>query len=724
MENKNIISIIAKELNLKDFQVKNTLSLLDEEKTIPFIARYRKEVTGTLDEVQIKQIKDRSDYLRQLEERKESILASIEEQGKLNSELRDKIIQSTTLTELEDLYLPYKQKRRTRAMIAKEKGLEPLATLFIEQNDSDKSIKDLCEEYINFEEDLFTQIDVLKGVQDILAEHYSENADYRKWIREYLLAKSQITSSGKADSEQKEFEQYLDYSEATNSIPPHRILAIFRGESKKALKVSIDFDIEIILNKLENEIIKNDRSIWAETLKTSINDSFKRLIFPSIEREIRQILKEKAELHAIEVFGENLKNLLLQAPLSGNVIMGIDPGFRTGSKVTVIDETGKHLIGETIYPHPPQNQYKESIESLARLIERYKVDVIAIGNGTASRETEQLVSDLISNNHFNKKPSYIIVNEAGASVYSASEAAREEFPDMDVAMRGAVSIARRLMDPLAELVKIDPKSIGVGLYQHDIDQKKLNDKLEFIIETCVNHVGVDLNTASTELLKQVAGLTKRTAKNITDYRNTVGPFKNRKELLNITGIGASAFEQSAGFLKIRDGENPLDNTFIHPESYNVTKKLLQQFKIDDLANGGSKLKSQIDQIDINDIAEQFKIGLPTLEDILTNIEKPGRDPREAFEKPILRSDVLSFSDLYVGIELKGTIRNVIDFGAFVDIGLKNYGLVHISQLADKFIKNPADIVSVGDIVDVRVISLDEERQRVGLSMKKKLKSLG
>jgi protein Tex len=718
MENKNIISIIAKELDLNEIQVKNTLGLLDEEKTIPFIARYRKEVTGTLDEVQIKQIKDRSEYLSQLSERKESILASIEEQGKLSPELKAKIISAPTLTELEDLYLPYKQKRRTRAMIAKEKGLEPLAELFIKQGHSDKSITELCEAYIDFEHDLFTQIDVLKGVQDILAEHFSENAEYRKWIRTYLIAKANITSQGKAESEQNEYQQYLDYSETIRLIPPHRILAIFRGEAKKALKVSFDYEIDAILEKLEQECIKNNRSIWAETLKESVLDSYKRLIYPSIEREIRQYLKEKAELHAIEVFGENLKNLLLQAPLTNKVIMGIDPGFRSGSKASIIDETGKHLGGETIYPHPPQNQYTKSIETLTKLVEKHNVEVIAIGNGTASRETEQLVADLISKKTFTKPLSYIIVNEAGASVYSASEVAREEFPDMDVAMRGAVSIARRLMDPLAELVKIDPKSIGVGLYQHDVDQKKLNDKLEFIIETCVNHVGVDLNTASVELLKQVAGLTKRTAKNITDYRNSIGAFKNRKELLKVTGIGASAFEQSAGFLRIVNGNNPLDNTSIHPESYDITKKLLKQFQINDIAQGGAKLKNQIERNNITDIANQYEVGIPTLEDILLNIEKHGRDPRESFEKPILRSDVLSFGDLYVGIELKGTVRNVIDFGAFVDIGLKNDGLVHVSQLADKFVKNPAEIVSVGDIVDVRVISLDEERQRVGLSMKK------
>lgn len=715
----NIISIIADELSLQTAQVKNTIDLLDDDKTIPFIARYRKEATRGLDDLQIHQIKERLTYLRQLVERKATVLESIESQGKLTGELRSKIGATLLLTELEDLYLPYKPKKRTRAMIAKEKGLEPLAAQFLAQEATDASVEELCEPYIDFEHDLFTKVDVLKGVNDIIAEQISEDADIRSYVREFTAKSAQLVSKQKGDETDNEFAMYAEYNEAIKDMPPHRILAMFRGEKKGVLSVKLDVDTDQIAAKIAEDVIYNPRSEWAETLQAAVSDSYKRLISPAIEREIRASLTEKAELHAIDVFGENLKNLLLQAPVAGKVILGLDPGFRTGTKVTVVNEHGVFLDGATIYPHAPQNRWDDSKNTLAELIQKYDVDVLAVGNGTASRETEQLSAELIKDLRKDDL-AYVIVNEAGASVYSASEIAREEFPDMDVSMRGAVSIARRLQDPLAELVKIDPKSIGVGLYQHDVDQKKLVEKLDFIIEYCVNHVGVDLNTASAPLLTHVAGLTKRTAKNIVAYKESHGQIKTRKELLKVTGIGAAAFEQCAGFLRISGGENPLDNTAIHPESYSAAEELVRRFKLSDMAQGGSvlKLKMKAEQISPSELASELAIGEPTLVDILDNLEKPGRDPREAMEKPILRNDVLNLADLTEGMWLKGTVRNVVDFGAFVDIGLKNDGLVHISQLANRFVKNPADIVAVGDVVDVRVLNIDSTRQRVGLSMKK------
>lgn len=714
-----MISIIADELSLQTIQVKNTIELLDDDKTIPFIARYRKEMTRELDEVQIHQIKERLTYLRQLVERKASILATIEEQGKLTAELRKKIEQTLVLTELEDLYLPYKPKKRTRAMIAKEKGLEPLALQFLAQEATDMSVDELCEPFINFENDLFTKVDVLKGVNDIVAETLAENADHRQWVREYTQKRAQLVSKKKGDEDENEFAMYSDFSEPISQLPPHRILAMFRGEKKGALSVKLDVESEPITDHLAEAVILNPRSAWAETLHAAVADSYKRLISPAIEREIRSSLAERAELHAIDVFGENLKNLLLQAPVSGKVILGLDPGFRSGTKMTVVNEHGEYLDGATIYPHAPQNQWDKAKDSIANFINKYDVDVLAVGNGTASRETEQLSAEIIKDLRRDDL-AYVIVNEAGASVYSASEIAREEFPDMDVSMRGAVSIARRLQDPLAELVKIDPKSIGVGLYQHDVDQKKLADKLDFIIEYCVNHVGVDLNTASAPLLQHVAGLSKRTAKNVVEYKAKNGQIKSRKELLKVTGIGAAAFEQCAGFLRVVGGKNVLDNTAIHPESYSVTEELIRRFKIDDIAQGGAvlKLKMKSENVSLADLADELGVGEPTLADILANLEKPGRDPRDTMEKPILRSDVLNLEDLSEGMWLKGTVRNVVDFGAFVDIGLKNDGLVHVSQLADKFVKNPADIVAVGDVVDVRVVTIDQARKRVGLSMKK------
>jgi len=718
MTESMMIESIAEELSIGAHQVRKTIELLDADNTVPFISRYRKEMTGALDEEYIRTIQERIAYLRQLNERKETILQSIREQDKLTPDLEKKIQETRSLTELEDLYLPYKPKRRTRAMIAKEKGLEPLANQFIAQAHTTDSLEDLCEPFIDIENDLFTQLDVLKGVRDIIAEHVSDNAEFRKWIREYTLNYANVVSKVKDASENSDFEMYFDYEESIQKLPPHRILALFRGEHKKELKVSIDIDEETITHRLKSDIILNDRSVWADQLALAIEDGYKRLIQPSIDREVRQALMEKAEEHAIEIFGVNLKNLLLQPPVEGRVVLGLDPGFRTGCKVAIVDETGKYLDDATIYPHAPQNRWEEAKLQLKKLIKTYHVNVIAIGNGTASRESEQLAAELISET--TKDLAYVIVNEAGASVYSASPLAKEEFPELDVTIRGAISIARRLIDPLAELVKIDPKSIGVGLYQHDVDQKKLASKLDFVIESAVNHVGVDLNTASPALLQHVSGLTKRTAQNIVKMREETGKFLNRKQLMKVTGVGAAAFEQSAGFLKIKDGNEPLDNTQIHPESYSATKELLKRFEIRDVAQGGSLLKLKIKQshIDLEDLAEDIGVGELTLSDILENIEKPGRDPRDEMEKPILKSDVLKLEDLREGLWLKGTVRNVVDFGAFVDIGLKNDGLVHISELANQFVKNPTDVVSVGDVVDVRVLSIDTGKQRVGLSMKK------
>jgi uncharacterized protein len=715
----DIAQFIANELNLKTRQVIATIDLLTQEKTIPFIARYRKEITGMLDEVEIFNINDRFVYLKQLIERKESILNSIKEQGKLTDDLQQKINQCLILNELEDIYLPYKPKKRTKAMIAKEKGLEPLADIIWAQNDFSKSMDLFCETFVNFEHDLFTVNDVLKGVHEILAEKISEQAEFRKWIREFTQKNAVLKSEKKAEDEGKEFAMYYEFSESLEKVPPHRILAIFRGENNKILKSNIDVNEDEIINFLNKNVIKNARSIFAEVLEKAAIDSYKRFISTAIDRELRQNLMEKAELHAIEVFGENLKNLLLQAPLPNKILLGIDPGFRSGSKAIVVDAQGNFKTSKTMYPHAPQNQWAESKLIIKQLIKDYDVEIIAIGNGTASRETEKLVAEIIQEIK-SKQLSYVMVSEAGASVYSASDVAREEFPDLDVTIRGAISIARRLQDPLSELVKIDPKSIGVGLYQHDVDQKKLNEKLTFIVEYCVNHVGVDLNTASAELLQYVAGLNKRSAKNIVAYRIQKGKITERAELLKVSGLGPSTYEQCAGFLRIKNGKNALDNTAIHPESYKAVQQICSELKINNIIEESGILRQKIkqDKKSVLAIAEKFDLGQATINDILEQLEKPGLDPRDAFEKPILRSDVLSLEDLSIGLCLKGTVRNVVDFGAFVDIGVKNDGLVHVSQLADRFIKNPAEVVAVGQIVDVRVIGIDKERGKVQLSMKK------
>ncbi len=719
MNEEKLQQLISTELNLNPVQVVNTINLLDEGNTVPFIARYRKEQTGSLDEEQIRSIEERIQYLRALQDRKTTVLKSIEDQGKLTPELKSKIKETIKLQDLEDLYLPFKPKKRTRATIAKEKGLEPLAELILSQELVSGHVFDYAEKYINLEKEINTTDDALAGARDINAEKISENAEVRKILRKKMLNNGLLESTVKSDEADKEYEMYFEYKEKNNQIPPHRILAINRGEKEKVLRVSISVDVESMLVEIARIFVKNKNSIFYETMEQTIEDAFQRLIKPSLEREIRNVITEKADQHAIEVFAVNLKNLLLQPPISEKIIMGIDPGFRSGSKVAVIDYNGKYLKGETIYPHPPQKQYYEAKTIIRSLIEEFNVDVIAIGNGTASRETELMVAELIGELSTEKEIHYIIVNEAGASVYSASPVAKEEFPELEASMRGNISIARRLQDPLAELVKIDPKSIGVGLYQHDVNQRKLTKMLDNVVESCVNSVGVDINTASVSLLKHVSGLTSKTANNIVNYRDKHGSFKNREIIKEVDGIGEIAFQQSAGFLRITNGDNPLDATSIHPESYKATQKLLKNFAVSDVNQGGKQLRKDIvdKKIDLTEIAGNIGCGLPTLKDILFDLEKPGRDPREKMPKPLFKSDVMKTEDLQNGMVLSGTVRNVVDFGAFVDIGVKQDGLVHISQLANKYIKSPYEVVSVGDVVKVKILSVDIERQRIALSMK-------
>ncbi|MBN2279376.1 MAG: RNA-binding transcriptional accessory protein [Candidatus Marinimicrobia bacterium] len=717
METKIFIKI-AQELTLLPFQVEKTIQLVDEGNTVPFLARYRKEATGKLDEDQIRSIIEKIEFLRALESRKETILKTIGEQGKLTDELRNKIINCQDIQILEDLYLPYKPKKLTRATIAREKGLEPLASLILLQQPISNSILEIASQFIKSEHEVNTAEAALQGAKDILAEIFSDDADNRRFIREYTTNHGLLESSikSKTDTDTAVFEMYFDYSEKISTIPSHRILAINRGENLKILNVKISIDTSKIIEFLKKKYIKDFHSIYAATLSEVIEDSYTRLISKAIEREIRNQLTEKAEEKAIQVFATNLKNLLLQPPLRNQIIMGIDPAFRTGCKVAIIDPTGKYLEGTTIFPHPPQNQYEDAKKILTRLVFEHSVSAIAIGNGTASRETEALVADLIEDI---KVPElkYIIVDEAGASVYSASKIAKEEFPDLEASMRGNISIARRLLDPLSELVKIDPKSIGVGQYQHDVNQKRLTETLGYVIENCVNQVGVNVNTASSSLLQHVAGLTSRTAGNIIEYRMKHGKFLDRSELKNVPGIGLISFQQSAGFLRIPDSKNPLDNTAIHPESYEATKKLLKRYKIQNIATESFILRHQIAGANIAELAQEINIGLPTLEDILLNLEKPGIDPRDELPKPIFKSGILKIDDLKEGMVLKGTVRNVVDFGAFIDIGLKEAGLVHISQLANKFVKDPKEVVSVGDIVDVKIMTIDKMRGRIGLSMK-------
>ena len=724
---EKIINIIAEELNIKEKQVEATIKLIDEGNTIPFIARYRKEVTGGLSDEVLRILGERLNYLRNLEKRKEEVIKSIEEQGKLTDEILQSVAIAKTLSEVEDIYRPFKQKKKTRATVAKAKGLEPLANIIIEQKET-RPIIEIAIEYVNIdnlsEEDkknkdkvVATPEDAIQGALDIIAENISDEPKYRKSIKKICYTKGIIVTNATKE-EKSNYEMYYDYKESVSKIPSHRILAINRAEKEDFIKVKIEKPEENILQSIEKDIIKGQTQ-FTDLLKDTILDSFKRLIEPSIDREIRSDLTEKAEEKAIKVFGKNAKQLLLGAPIKGKTVMGFDPAYRTGCKIAVIDETGKVLDTATVYPTAPQNDVEGAKKELKKLIEKDEVDMVAIGNGTASRESEQFVSDMIK--EIDRPVHYVIVSEAGASVYSASKLATEEYPDINVSIRGAISIARRLQDPLAELVKIDPKAIGVGQYQHDVNQKRLAESLTGVVEDSVNKVGVDVNTATPSLLSYVAGINNTIAKNIVKYRDENGKLKERKELLKVPKLGKVAFEQCAGFLRIFDGNNPLEITAVHPESYEIAEKLLGKigFTKEDLKEKEklSKIQEKIKSISIPDIAKELNVGEMTLQDIITELSKPGRDPREEMPKPILRSDVLKIEDLKEGMILTGTVRNVIDFGAFVDIGVKHDGLVHISEMSDKFIKNPSEIVSVGDIVKVKVISIDQERQKVGLSMK-------
>ena len=712
-----ITKIIADELNVKESQVQSAVRLIDEGNTIPFIARYRKEATGGLSDEILRDLGDRLNYLRNLEKRKEEVTSSIEEQGKLTEELKLQITNAMTLSEVEDLYRPYKQKKRTRATIAKEKGLEPLANIIYLQEDK-RSIEDIASEYINEEKGVLTIEDALTGAQDIIAENISDVAEYRKKIKQMCYREGMIKTQNAKENEKSTYEMYYDFSENIKWIPSHRILAINRGEKEKFLKVKLEKPDEKILEYIKRKIIKGN-TVFTDILKATIEDSYNRLIEPSIDREIRSDLTEKAEEKAIKVFGQNAKQLLLGSPIKGKTVIGFDPAYRTGCKIAVIDDTGKVLDTCTIYPTEPQNDVEGSRKVLINLIKKYNVDMIAIGNGTASRESEMFVSDTIK--EILNKVYYAIVSEAGASVYSASKLATEEYPDINVSLRGAISIARRLQDPLAELVKIDPKAIGVGQYQHDVNQKKLGETLEGVVEDSVNKVGVDVNTATPSLLSYVSGLNSAISKNIVKYRDENGKFKNRKELLKVSKLGKSAFEQCAGFIRIYDGDNPLEVTAVHPESYEVAERLLKTigYSKQDLKDKTklNEIKTKLAEINISEVKESLGVGEMTLKDIIEELSKPGRDPREDMPKQILRSDVLKFEDLQIGMTLTGTVRNVIDFGAFVDIGVKHDGLVHISELSNNYVKNPSDVVSVGDIVKVKVIGIDKERQKVSLSMK-------
>ncbi len=719
----DIVKKIAEELNLRTEQINTVLALFKEDATIPFIARYRKEKTGGLDEEQLRDIEEKYNYLTLLESRKATILKSIEEQGKLTDELKAKILKAEKLQEVEDLYLPYKPKRKTRGTVAKAKGLEPLAMFILENPEFDGDFIAKLSEFVDEEKGVKNTDEALQGAKDIIAEMISDNAEIRKIVREILSSESVVTSRRVLLPEETEenmqndnYQVYHDFRIDIKSIKPHQILAINRGEREKFLRVGLEFEKDEILKNIYDKFVQND-SVFEEILRETTEDAFNRLIFPSLEREIRKELTIIADEHAIEVFASNLRQLLLQPPILNKIIMGIDPGYVSGSKVAVIDETGKYIEGKTIYPHPPQKKMAEAKKIVSDLVKKYNVELIAIGNGTASRETELMIAELIKEENLNCH--YLIVNEAGASVYSASKLAKEEFPDLEASQRGNISIARRVLDPLAELVKIDPKSIGVGLYQHDVDQKLLSKKLDDVVVSCVNYVGVDLNTASVSLLTYVSGLNKRIAKAIVNYRESNGSFNSRAELMNVSGVGEKAFEQCAGFLKIPNGENPFDNTFIHPESYQATEKLLELTGIQpsEISNKGAIIELFVKNKGYENIAEKIGVGVPTLKDIIENLKKPGRDPREEMPKPILRSDVLKMEDLREGMVLKGTVRNVVDFGAFVDIGVKQDGLLHISEIADKYIKHPLEVLSVGDIIDVKILSVEVERGRISLSLK-------
>lgn len=711
----DIIAKIAEELEIRKDQVSATVNLIDEGNTIPFIARYRKEVTGALNDEILRNLFDRLTYLRNLEEKKQTVLSSIEEQGKLTEELKAQILAAETQVAVEDLYRPYRPKRRTRATIAKEKGLEPLANLISLQLPGIRIMEEAAK-YISEEKEVLTAEEALAGAKDIIAEFISDDADYRTRIRELTMRKGRIVSNAKDPEAESVYEMYYDFDEALNKLAGHRVLAVNRGEKEKILTVKIEAPVEDIIRYMEKKIIHKEDSEAAGVLRDVIQDAYDRLIAPAIEREIRSDLTEKAEDGAIKVFGKNLEQLLMQPPIAGQVVLGWDPAFRTGCKIAVVDPTGKVLETTVIYPTAPQNKVEEAKAVIKKLIAKHHVTLISLGNGTASRESEQIIVQMLK--EIPVQVQYIIVNEAGASVYSASKLATEEFPNFDVGQRSAASMARRLQDPLAELVKIDPKSIGVGQYQHDMNQKKLSEALGGVVEDCVNKVGVDLNTASASLLEYISGVSKVIAKNIVAYREENGRFASRSELLKVAKLGPKAFEQCAGFMRISDGKNPLDATGVHPESYAATKELLTKlgYTVKDVASrsvvGITKKISSYKKL-----AEELGIGELTLQDIVKELEKPARDPREDMPKPILRSDVLEMKDLTPGMILKGTVRNVIDFGAFVDIGVHQDGLVHISQLCDRFIKHPLEVVSVGDIVEVKVMSVDLKKQRIQLTMK-------
>ena len=710
----NINHIIANELSVKLWQVDAAIKLIDEGNTIPFIARYRKPVTGELNDEQLRTLDERLKYLRNLEEKKKTVVDSITEQGKMTDEIMSKIAMAETIVAVDDIYRPFRPKRKTRATEAKAKGLEPLADIFLKQ-EKNKNPEEEAKAFVNEEKGVANVAEAIQGAKDIIAEMVSDNDEFRKAIRNIVVKHGLIVSNTKNPEEKTPYENYYDYSEGVNKIPGHRILAINRGEKEKVLNVKIEMPEENIIASLDKVIIKGE-SQFKPLLKEAIEDGFKRLIKPAIEREIRSQLTEKAEDGAITVFGQNLKQLLMQPPIAGRNVLGWDPAFRTGCKLAVVDNTGKVLYTTVIFPTAPQNKVAESKKIVLDIIKKYNVSLISLGNGTASRESEAVIVDIIK--ECPTKVEYIIVNEAGASVYSASKLATEEFPNFDVGQRSATSMARRLQDPLAELVKIEPKAIGVGQYQHDMNQKKLDEALSNIVEDCVNNVGVDLNTASAPLLEYVSGISKTIAKNIVEYREENGQFQSRKDLLSVAKLGPKAFEQCAGFMRIREGKEPLDYTSVHPESYSSAKKLLKKygFSTKDILGGNIHLTDEIK--DVKEVAEEIGTDPITLRDMIKELEKPGRDPREEMPKPVLKSDVLDFDDLKEGMELKGTVRNVIDFGAFVDIGVHQDGLVHISEMSNKFIKHPWDVVSVGDVVDVRVLSVDKERKRIQLSMKK------
>lgn len=711
----DILKVISDELNIKLSQVEATVKLIDEGNTIPFIARYRKEVTGSLNDEVLRNLDERLKYLRNLEDRKAAVISSIEEQGKLTDELKKQIEEAATLVLVEDLYRPYKQKKRTRAIIAKEKGLEPLANIITLQM-TNKSIEEEAEEYISEEKGVADVKEAIAGALDIIAEAISDEADYRTYIRNITFKEGMLTSVAKDAEAESVYEMYYDYTESIPKVAGHRVLAINRGETEKFLTVKVEAPEERIITYLAKQVITKDNKYTSPLLQAALEDSYKRLIAPSIEREIRSELTEKAEDGAIKVFGKNLEQLLMQPPIAGQVVLGWDPAFRTGCKLAVVDGTGKVLDTVVVYPTAPQNKVKEAKETVKKLIKKYGITLISCGNGTASRESEAVIVEMIK--ELDTPVSYIITNEAGASVYSASKLATEEFPNFDVGQRSATSIARRVQDPLAELVKIDPKSIGVGQYQHDMNQKKLGEALGGVVEDCVNKVGVDLNTASASLLEYISGISKVIAKNIVAYREENGRFADRKQLLKVAKLGPKAFEQCAGFMRISGGKNPLDNTSVHPESYEAAEALLTKlgYKLDDL-KAGKLVGLSLLVKDYKKLSSELSVGEITLKDIVKELEKPGRDPRDEMPKPILRTDVLAMEDLQPGMVLKGTVRNVIDFGAFVDIGVHQDGLVHISQMTDKYIKHPLEAVSVGDIVEVKVMSVDLAKKRIQLTMK-------